>query len=281
MLSGCPDCGGNKFQYRPQSHVPTDPSGTDEFDDAGTDPGTHDIIEGESDGPGPPETEPSPPDAGSSPPGAGSPASDATDPTETPDATDPTETPDATDPTETPDATDPTETLEQSDSPQTRDAPSTAEPSSGRSPPESTGVGASPDGPDGRGPGPDPESESKAARTDADGDREDRAQADARTGVVSPDELASAAARGSSPPDVASDEARVVEPSSDDHPSIDELREELNDQFESIRILDQGQYELNLMELYNRDEYIISLQEDGRYVIEVPESWRSPPDSDE
>jgi hypothetical protein len=29
------------------------------------------------------------------------------------------------------------------------------------------------------------------------------------------------------------------------------------------------------MELYNREEYIISLQEDGRYVIEVPESWRS------
>jgi predicted nucleic acid-binding Zn-ribbon protein len=27
------------------------------------------------------------------------------------------------------------------------------------------------------------------------------------------------------------------------------------------------------MELYDRQEYIISLQEDGRYVIEVPDSW--------
>ncbi len=51
------------------------------------------------------------------------------------------------------------------------------------------------------------------------------------------------------------------------------LRRELDDQFESIKILEPGQYELNLMELYNREEYIIALQEDGQYVIEVPESW--------
>jgi hypothetical protein len=60
----------------------------------------------------------------------------------------------------------------------------------------------------------------------------------------------------------------------DDSPNLDELREELNSQFESIKVLDPGKYELNLMELYDREEYIISLQEDGRYVIEVPESWR-------
>jgi predicted nucleic acid-binding Zn-ribbon protein len=34
-----------------------------------------------------------------------------------------------------------------------------------------------------------------------------------------------------------------------------------------------GKYELNLMELYDRQEYIISLQEDGRYVIEMPDAW--------
>ncbi|WP_029601974.1 OapC/ArvC family zinc-ribbon domain-containing protein [Halococcus hamelinensis] len=51
------------------------------------------------------------------------------------------------------------------------------------------------------------------------------------------------------------------------------LRRELDDQFESIKILEPGQYELNLMELYNREEYIIALQEDGQYVIEVPETW--------
>jgi len=55
-----------------------------------------------------------------------------------------------------------------------------------------------------------------------------------------------------------------------DEPSLDALRAELNDQFESIKILEPGQYELNLMELYEREEYIIALQEDGRYVIDVP-----------
>ncbi|MFB6120913.1 MAG: Zn-ribbon containing protein [Halobacteriaceae archaeon] len=90
---------------------------------------------------------------------------------------------------------------------------------------------------------------------------EDSAQADARSEVVDKDSL----------PDP--DEANVIEPEDEDRPDIDELREELNSQFESIRIVDKGQYELNLMELYDREEYIIALQENGRYVIEVPDAW--------
>ncbi|MDZ7744994.1 MAG: Zn-ribbon containing protein [Halobacteriales archaeon] len=54
---------------------------------------------------------------------------------------------------------------------------------------------------------------------------------------------------------------------------MSELREQLNDQFESIKIVEPGQYELNLMELYDRDEYIIALRENGRYVIQMPEEW--------
>ncbi|WP_247003512.1 OapC/ArvC family zinc-ribbon domain-containing protein [Halosolutus gelatinilyticus] len=129
-------------------------------------------------------------------------------------------------------------------------------------------------------------------------DDEDTAQADARSEVVSTDDLPSQppdelpprtrdtddrAATGSTdvPPESrpADDAAppgngRVVSEPSADRPSIEELRAELNQQFESIKILQPGQYELNLMELYNREEYIVSLQEDGRYVIDVPESWR-------
>jgi len=56
-------------------------------------------------------------------------------------------------------------------------------------------------------------------------------------------------------------------------PGLSELREELNDQFESIRVIEPGQYELNLMELYDREEYIITLQEDGKYTIQVPDRW--------
>jgi hypothetical protein len=122
--------------------------------------------------------------------------------------------------------------------------------------------------------------------------KENTAQASARSEVVSPDEIAAASpdepdtvAPAETPPEATSDsdgppttsEGRVIEPSSDERPDLDELREELNEQFESIRIVAPGEYELNLMELYDRTEYIISLQEDGRYVIEVPDTWDTTP----
>ncbi|PSP84393.1 hypothetical protein BRC96_04485 [Halobacteriales archaeon QS_6_64_34] len=106
-------------------------------------------------------------------------------------------------------------------------------------------------------------------------DAEDAAQASARGDVVSPDELPDHAPEGDhqfDPP--AADSAPSVEPPADDtqdRPDLQELREELNSQFESVKVLAPGQYELNLMELYDREEYIVALQEDGRYSIQVPE----------
>ncbi|QCC51007.1 Zn-ribbon domain-containing protein [Halapricum salinum] len=99
---------------------------------------------------------------------------------------------------------------------------------------------------------------------------EDAAQASARSDVVSPDELPDTDA--SDPPA----EGQVVQQPDDgsDRPDLSELREELNDQFESIKVLEPGQYELNLMELYDREEYIIALQEDGKYSIQVPDRWQ-------
>lgn len=98
-------------------------------------------------------------------------------------------------------------------------------------------------------------------------EREDSAQANARSSMVEADEL----------PQTASESEPA--PGPEETPDLSQLREELNDQFESIRIVDHGQYELNLMELYKREEFIIALQENGRYVIEVPESFRRGPDS--
>jgi predicted nucleic acid-binding Zn-ribbon protein len=93
---------------------------------------------------------------------------------------------------------------------------------------------------------------------------EDSAQASARTDVVTRAELDR----------VREDTVETDEPAdTSQRPAADDLREELNDQFESIKILSPGQYELNLMELYDRQEYIISLKEDGRYVIEMPGMW--------
>ncbi len=110
---------------------------------------------------------------------------------------------------------------------------------------------------------------------DAEVAAEDGAQASARSEVVPEDELPAA-------PREPHEEAYSDQPGGDDdggtapaeRPTLAELREELDDQFESIKIVEPGQYELNLMELYDRETYIISLQEDGRYVIEVPEAWR-------
>ena len=100
--------------------------------------------------------------------------------------------------------------------------------------------------------------------------REDSAQADARSAVVENDEL---------PANEPVGEEEEGKRDTEKTPDLSQLREELNDQFESIRIVDHGQYELNLMELYKREEFIIALQENGRYVIEVPESFRRGPDS--
>ncbi|QWC19121.1 Zn-ribbon containing protein [Halorubrum sp. 2020YC2] len=113
----------------------------------------------------------------------------------------------------------------------------------------------------------DPSPETDGTEQIADRSDEDTAQASARSEVVSPDELDRASREV--------DAADAAEPPADDEaqPGIDALRDELNDQFESIRIVSPGQYELNLMELYDRQEYIISLQEDGRYVIEMPDAW--------
>jgi predicted nucleic acid-binding Zn-ribbon protein len=201
MLSGCPDCGGNKFQFKPDSATDTptlddDPLGTSA-------------------------------DSGSTGP--------ASDPSQSPD-------PGAAD------AADDTPT----------DAPSTASP-------PSPAAGSTEPTPDSDGEFIEAESDpSVLDRT------EDAAQADARRDVVTRDELDDVS---DSPPN-SDDAARAIPPDDPESPGIDDLREELNDQFESIKILEPGQYELNLMELYDRQECIISLQEDGHYVIEVADAWR-------
>ena len=122
----------------------------------------------------------------------------------------------------------------------------------------------------------DPNRTPDASQTDSehasDRSHEDVAQASARSDVVSPDEL-DRASRDVEPDTPSTEPGSDTTDSEDPRPDIDDLRDELNDQFESIRIVSPGKYELNLMELYDRQEYIISLQEDGRYVIEMPDAW--------
>ncbi len=111
---------------------------------------------------------------------------------------------------------------------------------------------------------------------------EDTAQAEARTTTVDPQDLPdtptqSGLAGGSdvdspnaSPDSSAPDTASETTDTELSETDMQELRSELNDQFESIKIVSPGEYELNLMELYDREEHIVSLMEDGRYAINVP-----------
>jgi predicted nucleic acid-binding Zn-ribbon protein len=50
----------------------------------------------------------------------------------------------------------------------------------------------------------------------------------------------------------------------------DEARQRLLDEFETIRIVEPGSYELNLMNLYEDEGKIIALQEDGKYQVSLP-----------
>ncbi len=233
MLSGCPDCGGNKFQFKPdggpapdaEPPEPPEPAGSSVARTVGKTAATVKDLMSSSDDESPSVGAPESADTAS--PEAGT--SDATSPE-----------------AGTPGA--------EVNGAEATSATDRSGPASTRSPPETEGSHPA---------------------------AEDSAQASARTEVIAPDEI---------PSEPATDEEHHFDPVSTeepadsstgsegaepvDRPDLDELREELNDQFESIKVLDPGKYELNLMELYDREEYIIALREDGRYSIQVPENFR-------
>lgn len=200
MLSGCPDCGGNKFQYFP-GEVPEEPAETADPPDRG-DAGVSETVGR-----------------------AARRVRDFVGPSNKPDKN--------------------------------------QEPTGSMTPDTKSDVAD-----------PGPEGEQSSASVEADQSTptpgEDDAQRAARSEVVDQDDLPDEGPV--EPPENVDGE--VVATPSGERPDMETLREELNDQFESIRIVDKGRYELNLMELYDREEYIIALQENGRYVIEVPDAWR-------
>ncbi|MFC6721324.1 OapC/ArvC family zinc-ribbon domain-containing protein [Halobacteriaceae archaeon SHR40] len=238
MLSGCPECGGNKFQFLPASQsadTPPEPPGEGVAGDSDTDrsvartvgnaaTAVKDFVGGSSE----PTRER---------PESAAPGSSTAD--------------------------------ETSPSSSTREGPSTA--SSTASTDREIGSGQQ----SSRQPGQSPTESEPAAATMA--DTEDEAQASARSEVISPDELPSSTETeprwpGEKP--AAADAGETDDTAESERPDLSELRAELNQQFESIKVLEPGQYELNLMELFDREEYIVALQEDGKYTVQVPEDWK-------
>jgi len=229
MLSGCPDCGGNKFQFQPKSQVDVTGSGTaDAADPSGT--GTPD-----------PETADRGPDGAPTDAGATDDDGDVSISDLANSAVDAVSGGGSDDAGATPDPA--------------NDAEATSDPANDAE--------ATPDSAD-------------DAELEPGTDDENAAQASARSDVVNRDELpeVDADGPGTAASPTADDPGADAGAEPTERPELSDLREELNDQFESIKIVSPGKYELNLMELYDRQEYIISLQEDGRYVIEMPDTWR-------
>jgi predicted nucleic acid-binding Zn-ribbon protein len=260
MLSGCPDCGGNKFQFMP----------ADAMDGSDVDAGGRNTATA-------PKKSPEDAPTGDAPGAGGTrgerPAGRESSPSETkPDSRSSAVNRAAATVREWVGRRDDSDRQNAGDvsaesSPTTSEADSTATESASTAT-ESDSTATDPD------------------PTAAESTSEDSAQASARADVVNESELpddvpeaglstedASRPADDSQTPPETSDDGNVVSPPDEEEPGLEELREELNSQFESIRIVEPGQYELNLMELYEREEYIISLQEDGKYVIEVPDAW--------
>jgi len=263
MLSGCPNCGGTTFQFRPGD------TGRPEGSDGPPDPevdgvtrtvgnaasAVRNLVTGGNGSTGPPERDQVGPErSGDSPATAGNGESEERetaaqssgggggDEPATEEVTVPS-TP------EWPGAEDSEAESEASQQSAATGEEEPAQPEQGDIV-EADGTAPGNTGQGGRPPVPDPRPLSARPDTDeegAEGDPEESATAETTEGIR-------AGASG-------------------ERPSLSELRAELNDQFESIRVVEPGQYELNLMELYDREEYIIALQEDGKYTIQLPERW--------
>ncbi|MFW5934527.1 MAG: OapC/ArvC family zinc-ribbon domain-containing protein [Halolamina sp.] len=291
MLSGCPNCGGNKFQFQPpgRSAEPEEPAGATDPDDSVT------VADASTDSASTADTAPSTPEP--------------TDTASTTESADPLSDPGAQGDLDLPDDTAHAAEAAGDDSGGTVDAdtPNAADPDT--TPTESAEERYR-----------DAEiDEFRDAEIADDTDGENSAQRDARSAAVSPEEIEDArkqvadtepeaapddGSRGRGTPqgppaetparadpdefdlsDAVGDDDPVEkqpvagsapereEPVAEEDADLSALREELNQQFESIKITAPGQYELNLMELYDRKEYIISLQEDGRYVIEMADDY--------
>ena len=282
MLAGCPDCGGNKFQFRPKGSIPASENQPAESGSSRPTQPKRPQQPTNSDTGGKTRTTTlrewakkkvtpgnSTADTLAASSNAGSPSSNRTSPA--------------------------TRSRGQSASTETGSTATDLD-SFGD---DSSKPGQPGEGTDDTGTIEDPR-QTRDAETVEDSDYEDSAQADARRGLITENELPDrptsddsvrdrSATRQSvesrrqdepheqGEPDQEGELSQQTEPGQQDEqeprPDLAQLRQELNDQFESIKVVEPGQYELNLMELYDRDEYIIALQENGRYVIEVPDAW--------
>ncbi len=71
-------------------------------------------------------------------------------------------------------------------------------------------------------------------------------------------------------PEIEDAEEIILDKEKEDEISRVERKIEKDERIESVRILSPGQYEINLEALLTRNEIIMALKEDGKYVIHLP-----------
>lgn len=99
---------------------------------------------------------------------------------------------------------------------------------------------------------------------------EEEAQHKARTEIVNMDEISGGSVTGS---DL---QYADVDSSLNDGKTVSDMsvvREELNQQYdEGVTLVKEGQYKIDLMELYHGSDYIIEIGEDGSYTVKNSKS---------
>jgi len=91
---------------------------------------------------------------------------------------------------------------------------------------------------------------------------EDKSQKDARTNFVDSDNLPSPSIIEGVQNTRNSDNKHVKTIN-----NISQIQEQLNKQYEGIKVVRNGKYKINLTELYRGNDYIIEIGEDGTYEV--------------
>lgn len=107
---------------------------------------------------------------------------------------------------------------------------------------------------------------------------EDESQHEARTEFVDSESLPSmppAEALQSQPDTGRADAAQPDATSVSAVDDVEEVQEQLNNQYEGIRIVRQGRYEINLTQLYRGADYVITVGDDGAYHVKQADSLKS------
>lgn len=103
---------------------------------------------------------------------------------------------------------------------------------------------------------------------------DDEAQARSRSVMVDSDDLPEQPVMSESDE---GDEDDIIVAEPDEEAVVDdpeEVKDHLNEQFGSIKIVEPGKFQLDLMEMYESDDQIITLEEDGRYTVESLSTWK-------